>query len=98
MTEHKTQLERVRGRLHQVGHITRNQCLSQRPAITRLAARIDDLEREGYAFTERKERGDYRYDLVSINGVPFKREQQYNRPEDLDIAREAVRAFDALSN
>ena len=32
MSLYKSQLERVRGRLHEVGLLTRNQCLSQRPA------------------------------------------------------------------
>ena len=71
MATHKTQLERVRGRLHEKGFITRNQCLSQYPAITRLGARIADLKAKGYRFDPKRISGDYVYRLVSINSVPF---------------------------
>lgn len=57
----KTQLERVRARLEEFGFITRNQCLSDFPAITRLGARIDDLEHEGWVFEAKHEGGDYVY-------------------------------------
>jgi hypothetical protein len=73
MTAHKSQLERVRSRLHSAGYITRNQCLSQRPAITRLGARIDDLEHEGYVFEAKRQAGDYVYRLISIKDVPFRK-------------------------
>lgn len=43
-----TQLQRVEKRLLERGSISRNECLSTFPAITRLGARIDDLERLGY--------------------------------------------------
>jgi hypothetical protein len=33
---HKTQLERVKAKLDRDGFVTRNECLSQFPAITRL--------------------------------------------------------------
>jgi hypothetical protein len=68
MSAHKTQLERVRGRLHAAGYISRNQCLSQFPAITRLGARIDDLEHEGYVFEAKRQGGDYVYKLISRPG------------------------------
>jgi hypothetical protein len=71
MKARKTQLERVRGRLHAIGHITRNECLSQYPAITRLSARISDLKEEGYVFKEGREGRDYGYTLISIKGVSF---------------------------
>ena len=93
MSERKTQLERVRGKLLRDGTITRNQCLSQRAAIARLAARIDDLKKEGYLFDERWDGRDYRYNLISINGVPF-RNANLTRADHLRIAREAVDAFD----
>jgi hypothetical protein len=64
-----THLERVRGRLHEYGFITRNQCLSNR--ITRLSARIADVEKEGYEFKPAWKRRDYCYTLLSINGAPF---------------------------
>jgi hypothetical protein len=44
--------------------ITRNECLSQFPAITRLGARINDLKEEGYEFETKQEHGDYVYRLV----------------------------------
>ena len=68
MKPHKTQLERVRGRLHQTGYVTRNQCLSQFPAITRLGARIIDLQHEGYVFEAKRQGGDYVYTLISRPG------------------------------
>jgi hypothetical protein len=46
MTEHLSQNERIRRKLARDGYVTRNQCLSQFPAITRLGARICDLEAE----------------------------------------------------
>jgi hypothetical protein len=45
--------------------VTRNECLSQFPAITRLGVCIDDLEREGYVFKTENTGGDYVYRLVS---------------------------------
>ncbi len=65
MTVHKTQLERVRFKVHRDGYISRNQCLSQKPAITRLSARINDLEAEGYVFETKQVGGDYVYRLIS---------------------------------
>ncbi len=91
-TKPKTQLERVRGRLLAHGWITRNQCLSQFPAITRLGARICDLEAEGYVFKAEWKGGDYCYTLLSINGV------SYHKPGDraqIEKDRvEGIRFFD----
>jgi hypothetical protein len=92
MTAHKTQLERVRGKLHRDGFITRNECLSQFPAITRLGARIVDLEKEGYAFEAKHDHRDYRYTLLSIKGVPFQTDRK--RVQLMRDNAEAVRFFD----
>lgn len=51
MSAHKTQLERVKAKLERDSFITRNECLSQFPAITRLGARICDLQDAGWTFT-----------------------------------------------
>jgi hypothetical protein len=45
--------------------VTRNQCLSQFPAITRLGARIKDLEKEGYVFKPEWRGKDYVYTVVT---------------------------------
>lgn len=71
-----TQLERVKARLAKFGQISRNECLRQYPAITRLAARIADLKEEKYEFREEDTGRDYIYHLVSVNGV------SYHMPED----------------
>jgi hypothetical protein len=65
MSPYRSQLDRVRDRLLQVGYITRNQCLGTRPAITRLGARINDLKAEGFVFETKQEHGDYVYKLIS---------------------------------
>jgi hypothetical protein len=64
-----TQKERIRARLHKYGRISRNECL--RNFITRCAARIADLEEEGYVFRTYPYGGDYLYVLVSIKGESF---------------------------
>jgi len=48
----------TRGLHRRVTFVTRNECLRQHPAITRLAARIDDLEKEGFVFDERRDHRD----------------------------------------
>lgn len=65
MNGHKTQLERVKAKLERDGFVTRNECLSQFPAITRLGARIIDLKREGYEIEGEWRGGDYVYKLVA---------------------------------
>ncbi len=65
----QTQLERIRGRLHEFGYITRNQCLKS--FISRLSGRIADLEAEGYVFSAGWKGTDYVYILLSINGTPY---------------------------
>jgi len=52
---HKTQEQRVISKIKEQGFITRNQCLSTFPAITRLGAIICSLKKEGWNFeTENK--------------------------------------------
>jgi hypothetical protein len=65
MSAHPSQNDRVRFKLNRDGFITRNQCLSQRPAITRLSARIQDLEDEGYVFKAEETKNDYVYRLIT---------------------------------
>lgn len=65
MTAHKTQLERIKMKLARDKFVTRNECLSQFPAITRLGARIEDLEQQGYVFETKDTGRDYIYKLVS---------------------------------
>lgn len=62
---HKTQLERVKAKLERDGFVTRNECLSQFPAITRLGARICDLQEEGWTFKTENTGRDYVYRLVN---------------------------------
>ena len=83
----------MRDRLLAAGYITRNQCLSQFPAITRLGARICDLEDEGYLFDAKKQGGDYVYRLISVNGEPY-RKAGTTTDEDIRIAQSAVEMFD----
>lgn len=62
---HKTQLERVKAKLERDGYVTRNECLSQFPAITRLGARICDLQDAGWTFKTENTGRDYVYRLVN---------------------------------
>jgi len=55
----KTQLQKITYILESEGSISRNRCISM--YITRLAARIDDLERMGWKFRHEKDGNDYRY-------------------------------------
>jgi hypothetical protein len=71
MTAHKTQLERIAAKLERDGYVTRNECPRQYPAITRLGARICDLEDRGCVFETENTGPDYVYKLVSINDEPF---------------------------
>lgn len=59
----QTQRQWVELRLRADGKITRNQCLSRVPAITRLSAIIQDLESDGWQFTATGVDGDYVYTL-----------------------------------
>jgi hypothetical protein len=93
MTVKKSQNERIKIKLARSGFVSRNECLSQFPAITRLGARIDDLEKQGYVFTTENTGRDYIYRLVSINGVPFAR-STLPRQDHLKTAREAVAFFE----
>ena len=62
---YKSQLDRIKAKLDRDGFVTRNECLRQFPAITRLGARIQDLEDVGYVFRTEQKHGDYTYILVS---------------------------------
>jgi hypothetical protein len=62
MTAQKTQVERIIEILERDGRISRNACLSM--FISRLAARIADLEDEGWKFETQKVGGDYVYRVV----------------------------------
>ena len=65
----KTQLQRVTEILQRDGKISRNQCLSMFPAITRLGARIIDLRNMGWQFHTVAEDGDYFY-VVTKSPAP----------------------------
>jgi hypothetical protein len=60
------QIDRVKFKLKRDGFITRNECLSQYPAITRLSAHILTLKKEGYQFKVEDDGRDYKY-KVAIN-------------------------------
>ncbi|MBX3498088.1 MAG: hypothetical protein KF889_01490 [Alphaproteobacteria bacterium] len=90
-----TQIERIKAKLARDGYVTRNECLRQFPAITRLAARIQDLEdKHGYVFLKDDTGRDCTYKLVHINGVPPEKSALVDA-DHRRIAREAVEAFDA---
>lgn len=64
-----SQNDRIKMKLARDGFVTRNECLRQYPAITRLGARIQDLETKyGYEFETEDTGRDYIYRLVSIKG------------------------------
>ena len=94
-SDNGTQLQRVRHTVLRDGFVTRNECLRQRPAITRLASRIKDLEKGGYKFKPDKRSGDYVYRLLWINGVPFEPASGKNRAQILADNAEAIRFFDS---
>lgn len=64
-----TQIEMIKNQLITTGEVSRNWCLQR--YCSRLGARIEDLEKEGWIFkteTRKKsdeEQGDYIYKLVS---------------------------------
>lgn len=58
-----TQRQRVEKRLKEQGEIGRNECL--RVYITRLAAIMLDLKKDGWEFLTVERGGDYVYKLVS---------------------------------
>jgi Helix-turn-helix domain len=62
MTNHKSQVDIIAGILEREGRITRNQCL--RMYISRLAARVADLEKDGWVFRTKKVGNDYEYRVV----------------------------------
>jgi hypothetical protein len=93
VTVQKTQIARIKAKLERDGYVARNECLRQFPAITRLGARIEDLEQKhGCVFTTKDTDRDYVYRLVSINGEPV---QRLTREQHLQIAKDAVATFDA---
>lgn len=60
-----TQRNRIAKRLLERGEISRNECL--RNYISRLGARIQDLENEGWVFETETRGGDYIYKLIKAN-------------------------------
>ena len=54
-----SQKERIKKRLLEVGHISRNDCI--RNYITRLSAYILELKQEGWDFETKEVNGDYIY-------------------------------------
>ena len=59
-----SQKERILMKLQQEGYISRNECVRSFLSY-RLAARIDDLRREGYEFETEEKDGDFIYRLKS---------------------------------
>ena len=89
MTTRKSQIDRIKAKLERDSYVTRNECLRQFPAITRLGARIEDLEQKhGYVFTTENTGRDYVYRLVSINGRPVA------KSHEPPVASDAVAFFD----
>ena len=69
MKAHKSQVERIGGTAHPVRlYLSQPQCLSTFPAITRLGARIKDLEAKGWV-EAKAEGADYVYRVVSAQKV-----------------------------
>ena len=60
-----SQVERIKTKLARDSYVTRNECLRQFPAITRLGARIQDLEDKGYVFRTEDTGRDFIYHLIS---------------------------------
>ncbi len=60
----KTQLQMIKNQLLTYGEVSRNWCLSK--FISRLSARIDDLEKEGWTFETEKRGGDFVYIAIQI--------------------------------
>jgi hypothetical protein len=60
----KSQRERVISKLKRDGFITRNECLSQYPAITRLSAIIQVLEEKGFEFEPKDLGNDWKYTMT----------------------------------
>ena len=78
----KSQIERIKTKLARDGFVTRNECLRQYPAITRLGVRIEDLEQKhGYVFRTEDTGRDYIYHLVSVNGVPHEKPVPVDRAQ-----------------
>jgi Helix-turn-helix domain len=65
MPQPKSQKERIIAILLEEGFVSRNQCFNLFPRITRLAARVDDLKREGWVFETEDDGRDFVYRLVS---------------------------------
>ena len=85
MTTHKTQLARIIEILERDGEISRNQCLSI--FISRLASRIDDLERLGWRF-ESEQRG--RDDIYNVVATPAPQQLHPGRPHPGVILRARI--------
>jgi len=61
MSKYNSQKSRILRKLNKDFFVTRNECLSQFPAITRLVALICDLRKIGYEFDTEDKNGDYKY-------------------------------------
>jgi hypothetical protein len=68
----KSQKARCIYKLKNDGLITRNECLRQIPAITRLGAIVEILENEGWVFKAgyTEDKSDYKYEVIKS---PFQR-------------------------
>jgi len=61
---HKSQRLRIIAKLKRDGTVSRNECLSQFPAITRLGAIICSLKKKGWKFTTNDTGKDYVYTWI----------------------------------
>lgn len=59
-----SQKAKVLKQMREMGYVTRNWCLSQFPAITRLSAIMLDLKKDGINFEAKDLDGDYIYKLL----------------------------------
>jgi len=62
----KTQIDYVYRQLQTKGYVTRNECLGLR--ITRLAAIINAIKKEGWSFKTSKVGNDYKYEFIDRTG------------------------------
>lgn len=79
----KSQKDRVKYKLLHDLFITRNECLRQIPAITRLSAIIQILEDEGWEFKTNRTEADYKY---TVKKAPY-RNVEYTTADGRKINR-----------
>jgi phage pi2 protein 07 len=82
----KSQLTWIKEQLLKHGEISRNTCL--RNYISRLSARILDLEKDGWVFTTEKRKGDFVYKASHIPDTVRAFERMF---------RETIKELDNLS-